>query len=72
MRAGLREALQPIARAWAARARQLAREVERARARDDREATSAPRAEALRLRASVVTAIDALRGAVDALQEPTA
>lgn len=64
MRAGLREALRPVARAWAARARQLAREVERARARLDREASSAPRAEALRLRSAVLTAIDALGEAV--------
>ena len=46
------------------RARQLAREVERARARLDREASSAPRAEALRLRSAVLTAIDALAEAV--------
>ncbi|MCX4248069.1 dynamin family protein [Paraliomyxa miuraensis] len=60
MRAGFREGLRPVARAWAGRARQLAREVERARARLDREASSAPRAEALRLRSAVLTAIDAL------------
>jgi GTP-binding protein EngB required for normal cell division len=60
MRSGLREALRPVARAWAARAGQLARAVERARARLDREASSAPRAEALRLRSAVLTAIDAL------------
>ncbi|MCA9704451.1 MAG: dynamin family protein [Myxococcales bacterium] len=60
MRAGFRDALRPVAKAWAARARQLARAVERARARLDREASSAPRAEALRLRSAVLTAIDAL------------
>jgi GTP-binding protein EngB required for normal cell division len=70
MRAGLREALRPVARAWARRARLLVREVERARNRDDRAASSAPRAEALRLRASVLTSVDALQGGVDALQEP--
>lgn len=60
MRAGFREGLRPVTRAWAARARQLARAVERARARQDREASSAPRAEALRLRSAVLTAIDGL------------
>lgn len=64
MRAGFRDGLRPIARAWAARAGQLARAVERARARLDREASSAPRAEALRLRSAVLTAIDALAQAV--------
>lgn len=64
MRAGFREGLRPVARAWAARAGQLARAVERARARLDREASSAPRAEALRLRSAVLTAIDALAQAV--------
>lgn len=64
MRSGFRDALRPVARAWATRARQLAREVERARARLDREASSAPRAEALRLRSAVLTAIDALAEAV--------
>ena len=64
MRAGFRDGLRPVARAWAARARQLARAVERARARLDREASSAPRAEALRLRSAVLTAIDALAQAV--------
>jgi len=64
IRSGFREALRPVARAWAVRARQLAREVERARARLDREASSAPRAEALRLRSAVLTAIDALAEAV--------
>jgi hypothetical protein len=64
VRAGFRESLRPVARAWAARARQLAREVERARTRLDREVSSAPRAEALRLRSAVLTAIDALAEAV--------
>jgi GTP-binding protein EngB required for normal cell division len=66
MRSGFRESLRPVARAWAVRARQLAREVERARARLDREASSAPRAEALRLRSAILTAIDALAEAVGA------
>jgi hypothetical protein len=64
MRTGFRESLRPVARAWAVRARQLAREVERARASLDREASSAPRAEALRLRSAVLTALDALAEAV--------
>jgi GTP-binding protein EngB required for normal cell division len=64
VRSGFREGLRPVAKAWAARARQLARAVERARARLDREASSAPRAEALRLRSAVLTAIDALAQAV--------
>ena len=72
MRAGLREALRPIARAWARRARLLVREVERARSRADREASSAPRAEAMRLRASIVTSIDALLGGIDALEDTEA
>jgi GTP-binding protein EngB required for normal cell division len=69
MRTALREALRPLARAWAERARLLVREVDRARARADRASSSAPRAEALRLRASVVSAIDALRGALETLEE---
>lgn len=69
MRAGLRESLRPIARAWARRARLLVRQVERARSRADREASSAPRAEAMRLRASVITSIDALLGGLDALED---
>jgi GTP-binding protein EngB required for normal cell division len=69
MRAALREVLRPLARAWAERARLLVREVDRARARADRATSSAPRAEALRLRAAVVSAIDALRGALETLEE---
>lgn len=65
MRAGFRDALRPVAKAWAARARQLARAVERARAQLDREASSAPRAEALRLRSAVLTAIDGLTDAAE-------
>ncbi len=65
MRAGFREGLKPVARAWAARARQLARAVDRMRASLDREASSAPRAEALRLRSAVLTAIDSLTEATE-------
>lgn len=64
MRSAFREALRPVARAWVRRALQLTRAVEQARARLDREASSAPRAEALRLRSAVLTAIDGLREAV--------
>lgn len=72
MRAGLRESLRPIAQTWGERARLLVREVERARARDDRATSSAPRAEALRLRAAVLSAIDGLRGALETLEESPA
>lgn len=65
MRAAFRESLQPTADAWAARARLYARDVAKARARRDREASSAPRAEAMRLRSAVVTAVDGLRGALE-------
>jgi GTPase SAR1 family protein len=68
MRAGFREALEPVAETWVAHARSLARDVEQARIRAERRATSAPRAEALRLRTGVLAAIDALREAVDAEQ----
>lgn len=63
MRAAFRDALQPVARAWVRRTQQLTRAVEQARSRQDREASSAPRAEALRLRSAVLTAIDGLREA---------
>jgi len=66
MRTAFREALRPVARAWAHRARQLTRAVEQARARMDRAASSAPRAEALRLRSAMLTAIDALGEVVGA------
>lgn len=65
MRAAFREALAPTAESWAAHARLLAREVSKARAHQDRAASSAPRAEALRLRSTVVTAVDTLRGALE-------
>jgi GTPase SAR1 family protein len=70
MRAGFREALVPVADAWVAHARSLTRDVEQARIRAERRATSAPRAEALRLRTGVLAAIDALREAVE--NEPDA
>ena len=68
MRAAFREALRDTARAWSAHARLLARDVNKARARRDRAASSAPRAEALRLRSTVVTSIEALRGALETVE----
>ena len=69
MRAGFRDALEPVADAWVGHARSLARDVEQARIRAERLATSAPRAEAMRLRTAVLAAIDALREAVSAEHE---
>lgn len=66
MRSALREALRPVAHEWVRRVRQLARAVEQARARLDRAASSAPQAEALRLRSAVLTAIDAVHEAATA------
>jgi len=63
-RDAFREALAPLAATWAARARSLVRAVERTRARAGRHARSAPEAEALRLRATVLASIDALAHAV--------
>lgn len=60
MRSAFREAVRPVARAWVGRVLQLGRAVEQARARLDRAASSAPQAEALRLRSAVLTSIDAL------------
>ena len=54
------QALRPLSAAWAAHARTLGLEVERARHRFDRASASAPRAEALRLRTSLVATLDAL------------
>lgn len=59
-RQAFREALVPLAEGWAAHARTLVQEVERARQRFDRSAASKPRAEALRLRTSLVTTLDGL------------
>ncbi len=59
-REAFRDALAPIAAAWAARARGLVRALERARARSSRWGRAAPQAEALRLRATVLSSIDAL------------
>ena len=59
-RQAFREALVPLAEGWASHARTLVQEVERARVRFDRSAASRPRAEALRLRTSLVTTLDGL------------
>ena len=59
-RKAFREALVPVAEGWAANARTLVAEVERTRQRFDRSAASKPRAEALRLRTSLVTTLDGL------------
>lgn len=66
-REAFREQLTPLAAAWSARARSLVRVVERSRARSSRLARSAPVAEALRLRATVVASLDALIHALGAL-----
>jgi len=63
-RDAFRDALAPLAAAWAARARSLVRAVERTRARSTRHLHSAPEAEALRLRATVLASLDALAHAV--------
>lgn len=68
VRAGFREALGPTAQAWSAQAKRMARDVGKARARRDRAARAAPQAEALRLRATVVTRIDSLRGALESVE----
>jgi GTP-binding protein EngB required for normal cell division len=66
-REAFRDALAPLSAAWAARARSLVRAIERTRARAGRHARSAPEAEALRLRATVLASIDALAHAVGEL-----
>ena len=68
LRSGFRDALAPTAQSWAAHARLLARDVAKARARQARASSSAPQAEALRLRSTVVTAVDALRGALESVE----
>jgi ribosome biogenesis GTPase A len=59
-----RAALQPIVVAWIDHAKSMTYEVERAQRRSDRATSSAPRAEAMRLRSAVVASIDALTQAV--------
>jgi hypothetical protein len=60
LRDALRGGLRPFADDWRVATRELFRELERALARARQRSTSAPRAEALRLRTSVVVAIDGL------------
>ncbi len=59
-REAFRLALAPLSAQWSERARNLVRSVERARARHGRSSASAPLAEALRLRATVLSSLDAL------------
>jgi GTPase Era involved in 16S rRNA processing len=66
-RDAFREQLAPLAAAWSARARSLVRVVERSRTRSARLARSAPVAEALRLRSTVVASLDALIHSLGAL-----
>lgn len=56
----LRGGLRPLADDWRVATRELFRELERALARARQRSTSAPRAEALRLRTSVIVGIDGL------------
>jgi GTPase SAR1 family protein len=59
-RDALRAGLRPLADDWRVATRELFRELERALARARQRSTSAPRAEALRLRTSVLVGIDGL------------
>ncbi|NVB38420.1 dynamin family protein [Pseudenhygromyxa sp. WMMC2535] len=67
LRDSLRGGLRPLADDWRVATRELLRELERALARARQQSTSAPRAEALRLRTSVLVGIDALSAGLDAL-----
>jgi GTPase SAR1 family protein len=60
LRDALRAGLRPLADDWRVAARELFRELERALARARQRSSSAPRAEALRLRTSALVSIDAL------------
>lgn len=60
VRAAFREALRPVADAWVGYGRGLVYAVEHARNRAERRSSSTPRAEALRLRSVVLTAIETL------------
>jgi GTPase SAR1 family protein len=63
LRDALRAGLRPLADDWRVATRELFRELERALARARQRSSSAPRAEALRLRTSALVNIDALLGA---------
>ncbi|MFO7567184.1 MAG: dynamin family protein [Enhygromyxa sp.] len=60
LRDALRAGLRPLADDWRVATRELFRELERALARARQRSSSAPRAEALRLRTSALVGIDAL------------
>jgi GTPase SAR1 family protein len=68
VRTQLRAALTPMASTWHAHAVGLERAVERARARRQAFAESAPRAEAIRLHTAVRPALDALLSAATAIE----
>jgi hypothetical protein len=63
-RNAFREALRPLADAWTNHAKGMTYEVEQAQRKFDRSSSSAPRAEAMRLRSAVVASIDGLSEAV--------
>jgi len=64
-RAAFRHALEPVARAWESAARAMSPILEQGLQRAVRENRSAPRAEALRLRAVVASNIASLRAAIE-------
>ena len=65
LRAGLRAGLRPLADDWRVATRELFRELEGAVARARQRSSSAPRAEALRLRSSVLAGLDGLIDLLD-------
>jgi GTPase SAR1 family protein len=70
LRDSLRHAVRPLADDWRLAARELFRELERALARARQRSTSAPRAEALRLRTSALAGIEGLLAALDRSESP--
>lgn len=70
LRDSLRGAVRPLADDWRLATRELFRELERALARARQRSTSAPRAEALRLRTSVLAGIEGLLAALDRSDSP--
>jgi GTPase SAR1 family protein len=70
LRDSLRGAVRPLADDWRTAARELFRELERALARARQRSTSAPKAEALRLRTSALTGIEGLLAALDRSESP--
>ncbi len=65
LRDSLRAALRPLADDWRLATRELFRELERALARARQRSSSAPRAEALRLRTSALAGIEGLLASLD-------